>query len=390
MRWRHCFVVFKIKTMIYRALAILMMTVFFPFACLVLLIYAGFCFYVFKAFKWLNFSKGHTSNNTGVSIIVPFRNEADNIVPCIEAIAQQSNCDFPFEIILVNDHSDDDSLHVIRAYQSSLDVTTITSDGEGKKAALLTGIQAAKHPVIHTIDADCRMGKQCLSAMHQVYTGGDLNMLCGLVSYQAKGVFGSLQQAESVALVGISAFMLNSGRPATCNGANLMFSKAMFERVGGYGTDQKLSSGDDDLLMQTFATYQPDKVKYATIPTAVVYTAAETSVKAFVSQRMRWTSKRRSYKYYYNTILMLMLLSKQLVFWMAFGVATVFGSPWLYLINLVLLMSDALLYVRFRQLLPLKWYTLVLMPFYQLYIFIIPVFNLFVRNTWKGRTVVKG
>lgn len=367
-----------------------MMTVFFPFACLVLLIYAGFCFYVFKAFKWLNFSKVNTSNNTGVSIIVPFRNEADNIVPCIEAIAQQSNCDFPFELILVNDHSEDDSLHVIRAYQSSLDVTTITSDGEGKKAALLTGIQAAKYPIIHTIDADCRMGKQCLSTMHHLFAEGDLKMLCGLVSYEAKGVFGSLQQAESVALVGISAFMLNGGRPATCNGANLMFSKAMFEHVGGYGQDKALSSGDDDLLMQTFATYQPDKVRYASHPLAVVYTAAENSIKSFVSQRMRWTSKRRFYKYYYNTFLMLMLLFKQLSFWIAFTLATVFDSPWLYLINVVLYMSDALLVLRFRQLLPLKWYAFVLMPFYQLYIFIIPVFNLFVRNTWKGRVVVKG
>lgn len=375
--------------MIYRALAILMMTVFFPFVSLVLLIYAGFCFYVFKAFKWLVPKQADTSK-LGVSIVVPFRNEADNLLPCLEAIAQQTNCDFPYELILVNDHSDDNSLQVINAYPASYDIKTITSQGEGKKAALLCGIQAAKYPIIHTIDADCRMGKQCLSTMHHMFAEGDLRMLCGLVSYEAKGVFGSLQQAESVALVGISAFMLNSGRPATCNGANLMFSKAMFEHVGGYGTDQKLSSGDDDLLMQTFATYQPDKVKYATIPNAVVYTTAETSIKAFVSQRMRWTSKRRSYKYYYNTILMLMLLCKQLAFWLAFVVATIFGSPWLYLINLVILMSDALLYVRFRQMLPLKWFTLVLMPFYQLYIFIIPVLNLLVRNTWKGRTVVKG
>ncbi|MFM6983642.1 MAG: glycosyltransferase, partial [Chitinophagaceae bacterium] len=292
--------------MIYRALAILMMAVFFPFVGLVLIVYSGFCFYVFKAFKWLKFDNvsNHTTGN-GISIVVPCRNEASNILQCIDAIAQQKEVHFPYELIIVDDHSEDDSRQVVSKYQANFDMLCITSSGTGKKAALLSGIQAAKYPVIYTIDADCRMGDQCLTSMHQLYTQGDLMMLCGLVSYEAKNIFGSLQQAESVALVGISAFMLNSGRPATCNGANLMFSKAMFEHVGGYGQDKALSSGDDDLLMQSFATYQPHKVRYASQPQAVVYTAAENSIKSFVSQRMRWTSKRRSYKYYYNTFLML-------------------------------------------------------------------------------------
>jgi cellulose synthase/poly-beta-1,6-N-acetylglucosamine synthase-like glycosyltransferase len=226
--------------------------------------------------------------------------------------------------------------------------------------------------------------------MHTKYTTDKLKMLCGLVSYNNKGnVFSMMQQAESVALVGISAFLLNSGRPATCNGANLMFSKLVFQYLGGYGEQKQLSSGDDDLLMQTFAAYQPDKVKFATNPSCIVYTKTEKSFKKFIQQRIRWAGKRRAYKFSYNTYLMLLLLFKQIVFWSALLFGVLFNSPLLFLVCLILLFADVLLVLRFKPILPMLWVAVFLMPFYQLYIPLIPVFSLLFKNTWKGREVVK-
>jgi len=376
--------------MIYRILALLMMTVFFPFVSIVILVYAGFCFYAFRTFQ-VGRPRSETKNtNEGVSIIIPFRNEVSNLATCLAAIKAQKEIGFPVEVLLVDDHSEDNSVAIAEAEIGTLQCRIVESTGQGKKAAIETGIAIASHPIIYTIDADCRMGSYCLQSMQGRYTSERLHMLCGLVSYQNKGqIFSVMQQAESVALVGISAFMLNSGRPATCNGANLMFSKALFEHLGGYGSDKQLSSGDDDLLMQSFARYQPDKVRYAKDPASVVVTNTETSLKQFILQRIRWAGKRSAYKYQYNTYLMVLLLLKQITFWMAFAAATLFASPFLYLICLVLFMSDFLLYTRFRNLLPLKWYAILLMPFYQLYIPFIPLLSLIMTSTWKGRKVVK-
>lgn len=378
--------------MFYRLISLAMMLVFFPFVSLVLLLYVGFCFYVFKSFKVDTSNTEDTlQEHKGVSILIPCRNEASRITQCLDAIAQQNGAIGPLEVIVIDDHSEDDTLKVVKQYASKFEIQVISANGTGKKAALETGIQLAQYPIIYTIDADCVMDTYCLSTMYQRYMSNDLNMLCGLVSYRSGAtIFGAMQQAESVALVGISAFMLNGGRPATCNGANLMFSKALFNHLGGYGSDKQLSSGDDDLLMQSFAAYQPDKVKYANHPLAVVYTKTETTLKSFLFQRMRWAGKRSAYKFHYNSYLMALLLLKQMAFWMAFVAGTVFSSPLLYLVCLVLLMADCLLVIRFRQLLPLKWYTLLLMPFYQLYIPLILVLSLFVKVSWKGRAVVRG
>ena len=85
--------------MLYRILALLMMTVFFPFVSLVLLVYAGFCFYAFKTFQVakLRAKADQIKSIEGVSIIIPFRNEADNIKACLAAIKAQEGVDFPFE-----------------------------------------------------------------------------------------------------------------------------------------------------------------------------------------------------------------------------------------------------------------------------------------------------
>ncbi len=376
--------------MIYRILALLMMTVFFPFVGLVILVYAAFCFYAFRTFQIASSRTESENNNEGVSVIIPFRNEANTLATCLAAIKAQKEIGFPVEVLLVDDHSEDGSVAIAEAESSTLQSRIVLSNGQGKKAAIETGIAAASHPIIYTIDADCRMEPHCLKSMQGRYTSERLHMLCGLVSYKNNGnVFSMMQQAESVALVGISAFMLNSGRPATCNGANLMFSKALFEHLGGYGSDKQLSSGDDDLLMQSFARYQPDKVRYAIDSASVVVTNTETSFKQFILQRIRWAGKRSAYKYQYNTYLMVMLLLKQVTFWMAFAAATLFASPFLYLICLVLFMSDFLLYMRFRTILTLKWYAILLMPIYQLYIPFIPLLSFIMTSTWKGRKVLK-
>jgi hypothetical protein len=59
------------------------------------------------------------------------------------------------------------------------------------------------------------------------------------------------------------------------------------------------------------------------------------------------------------------------------------------LVCLIIFMSDVLLVLRFKSFLPVNWVAVILMPFYQMYIPLIPVFSKLMKNTWKGRDVVK-
>lgn len=120
--------------MIYRILALLMMTVFFPFVGLVILVYAAFCFYAFRTFQ---IASSRTENtNEGVSVIIPFRNEANTLATCLAAIKAQKEIGFPVEVLLVDDHSEDGSVAIAEAESSTLQSRIILSNGQGKKQPL--------------------------------------------------------------------------------------------------------------------------------------------------------------------------------------------------------------------------------------------------------------
>ena len=82
--------------------------------------------------------------------------------------------DFPLnqlEILIINDHSDDDTVLLIDEFMTenkNIDVRLIHSKGEGKKFALREGIQMSKHDLIVTTDGDCSMAPQLAQAIGRI------------------------------------------------------------------------------------------------------------------------------------------------------------------------------------------------------------------------------
>ena len=91
-----------------------------------------------------------------LSVVVPVRNEAENLKPLLGEIVQalQGLCDY--EIVYVDDGSTDDTLArlaVLRADFPRLRVLR-HRQSRGQSTALLTGIRAAAGEVIATLDGD--------------------------------------------------------------------------------------------------------------------------------------------------------------------------------------------------------------------------------------------
>jgi dolichol-phosphate mannosyltransferase len=91
-----------------------------------------------------------------ISVVVPVRNEADNITAVIDEIATAMVGRFNFEVICVNDGSGDDTEATVRRLMGQFtwlrQMKQVTSCG--KSAALHTGVAAARAPIIVTIDGD--------------------------------------------------------------------------------------------------------------------------------------------------------------------------------------------------------------------------------------------
>jgi dolichol-phosphate mannosyltransferase len=90
------------------------------------------------------------------SVIVAVFNEADNVAPVTAEIMQAATPLGPFELIFVDDGSNDatrERLRVLRARHGM--IRLLRHDRRcGKSAALVTGISAARAPWIVTMDGD--------------------------------------------------------------------------------------------------------------------------------------------------------------------------------------------------------------------------------------------
>ena len=92
---------------------------------------------------------------TKLSIIVPVYNVEEYIRPCIESIFRQGLDDSDFEVIIVNDGTEDRSMEVIADIISSHDnITIINQENQGLSAARNNGIAAAKGEFILMLDSD--------------------------------------------------------------------------------------------------------------------------------------------------------------------------------------------------------------------------------------------
>jgi cellulose synthase/poly-beta-1,6-N-acetylglucosamine synthase-like glycosyltransferase len=237
------------------------------------------------------------------SVIIPVRNEAKNIYSLLTDLFLQTYPKSHFEVILVNDNSEDNTLAEIKNFQDSyptadwLRIIDMKATLIGKKKALHQGIQVAKGVLILTTDGDTRIGQNWLSTVVSFYQQKQAKFISSPVALDfAQNFFEKIQVVEFASLVGTGAGTLHWGKPTMCNGANIAFEKAVFEEVGGYEGNWHIASGDDEFLMQKIFGQYPNRVFFLKNKEAIVRTAPSPSWKVFFHQRKRWASKWKAHQ----------------------------------------------------------------------------------------------
>jgi dolichol-phosphate mannosyltransferase len=111
-----------------------------------------------------------------VSIVVPVRNEADNIAPLIAEIAAALDGRWSYEIIYVNDGSTDATAERLKAAvterQNLRQLRHAVSTGQS--AAVRSGVRAARGAIVATLDGDGQNNPSFLPALiSAVEQGGE-------------------------------------------------------------------------------------------------------------------------------------------------------------------------------------------------------------------------
>ncbi|MFO7622470.1 MAG: glycosyltransferase, partial [Bacteroidales bacterium] len=100
-----------------------------------------------------------------VSVIIACRNEEKNMEKLLRHLAAQDYPPHLFEVIVVDDNSDDQTACIASSFDRSMNLKVISNEGSGKKNAIRTGIGSSQGRLIITTDADCRMGTGWISTI---------------------------------------------------------------------------------------------------------------------------------------------------------------------------------------------------------------------------------
>lgn len=189
-----------------------------------------------------------------VSIIICAHNAAVQLQSNLEFVLQQNLSEF--EVIVVNDHSTDQTQAVLEKFQLNfplLKIIRLNGNHPRKRNALLAGVNASKFEQLLLTDADCKPQSQSWAKMMTQLLSPEYQLVLGLSPYQNKGSWlNKLIQFETTttAIQYLSFARFKNAYMGV--GRNLAVKKSAFLKYNGFENDATIYSGDDDLLVQRF------------------------------------------------------------------------------------------------------------------------------------------
>jgi cellulose synthase/poly-beta-1,6-N-acetylglucosamine synthase-like glycosyltransferase len=336
-------------------------------------------------------------SSTQFTVIIPARNEAANIKACVDSILNQDYPADAFEIIVIDDFSEDDTAFIVTALSQQysqvrlIQLADHCKEGETlayKKKAIEIAVAEAKGDWILTTDADCIVPQKWLLLYNAYIQEHQPCFVAAPVMFiKTAGILNQFQVLDFLALQGITAAAVGAGKHSMSNGANLGFEKTAFIAVGGYQGVDHIASGDDMFLMHKMKQTLHKPVGYLFHPDAIVLTAAMDTWKSFIMQRIRWASKAR----YYDDRSITMVLTLVYFFNLSFVLLAFMGSWSTLLIALAFKTFFELFFLdpvaKFFKMQPELKYFVFYQPIHIVYNIAAGLFGQLKTYSWKGRKV---
>ncbi|HET7361907.1 MAG TPA: glycosyltransferase, partial [Salinimicrobium sp.] len=333
------------------------------------------------------------------SIVVPYRNEVGNLPNLLKSFRNLNYLSDLFEIILVNDASEDASEKICRDFKKkckNLNIICCNSVRKSispKKDAIATAIEIARHKYILTTDADCTVPKNWLIQLDSYIQATSAALIAGPVAISLENeknkFLKHFQELDFLSLQMATMGGFGLKNPFLCNGANLCYEKQSFLKVNGFEGNENIASGDDIFLLEKFRKAGL-KCGFLRSHQAFVHTAPQAHLKALASQHVRWAAKTSAYKNVFGKSVGLLVLAMNLglvitFFLMVFGFfpgkILFFFFVLKFNIDLLLLFTGLDFFGREKLLKHYFWSSFVY-PFFSSYV---ALASLFLGYRWKGR-----
>lgn len=359
------------------------------------------------------FNEISKNNSTSFSVVIPFRNEAQNLPRLLASISKINYSNKLVEFILVDDASSDNSVQTINNFLSTipteiskhknklnkdyLDGTNIhiiknnRASNSPKKDAITTAISIAKNNWILTTDADCILPENWLKSLDNFIQDKKPNMVVAPVNYKVENNFlAQFQLLDFMSMQGCTIGGFGIDFPFLCNGANFAYSREEFLNLNGFEGNNTIASGDDIFLFEKFMKKDKKNVHYIKSKEAIVTTFPVKSWSDLMNQRTRWAAKTGNFSSLKVKLIGLLILMTNLLviyflcieslelLWLPFAIKMIVD---LFLFLPTIKFFDHKFYFY-------KWYTFasLLYPFFTI---LIILNSLFFKYNWKGRRFKK-
>jgi len=269
-----------------------------------------------------------------VSIIICARNEAENLRNFLPAVLEQ---DYPeYEVIVVNDCSEDDSYDILGKYliqYPHLKISNVNKDPKfthTKKFAQFIGIKAAKNEILLFTDADCQPESDKWLEGMTSHFDDKITFVLGYGGYLIeKGLLNKYIRYDTLTIAMQYLGMALRGIPYMGVGRNLAYRRSAFFMNKGFGAHNHIASGDDDLLVNTLASANNTCVEFRngthtrSIPLA--------GLKEWITQKKRHLTTATYYKLKDKLLLISEPLTR-ILFYTTFIILLTFIFLWPYVI----------------------------------------------------------
>jgi poly-beta-1,6-N-acetyl-D-glucosamine synthase len=379
------------------------MSILFFIITILYLILIGYFVFGFNRIK--EFIIESETQTTTFSIVIPFRNEAENLLELLKSL---NHLDYPkdlFELILIDDDSDDDSVEIIRKVLDTKpfdcaqgDITILTNkrtSNSPKKDAITTAINTAKYNWIITTDADCTFTKTWLKSFDAFIKNNDSKMIIAPVTYATNNSFlEQFQLLDFLSLQGATIAGFGINKPFLCNGANLAYKKEVFVKLNGFVGNNTMASGDDIFLLEKAVNIFPKQVHYLKSKDALVITKPQCSISELIQQRVRWASKTTAYNNKFGKMVGLTVLFMNAIMIVSLILSTIGVFNWIYfasifstkfIIDFFIIYKTAYFFKQTKHLIMFPFSSLVY-PFFSVFV---AVYSQFFGYKWKQRRFKK-
>lgn len=216
-----------------------------------------------------------------ISIIIPVLNGQHHVENCMQSIRGLNYPKDSFEVILIDNGSNDKTVELIKKSQHDLDIKIYYNKIKSSYASRNIGIKNAKGEIIAFTDIDCIVDNNWLTNIVKYFSDKNIGGIAGEILPQ-KG--NSLVERYSI-MVGMLSqkITISSEFLPYAQTANAAYRKELFQTIGLF--DELFSGGDADL---SWRMQLNTDLKLVYAPDVIVLHKHRTDLKGLFKQTFRY------------------------------------------------------------------------------------------------------